>query len=254
MITSRATRQRRLLMLAAGLLAVGGCSEQVAVTDPIRPVLLTQVVAGTGAQTAVFPGEVKPRYESALAFRIGGKIVARAVDAGARVRQGEVLARLDPADVNLEARAAQAQATAAQTDYAFAKSELDRYETLLTQKFISASALDAKRNAMKASLAKLEQAKASLAVTQNQTAYATLVAPADGVITTVSAEAGQVVAAGQTVMRYARETEREVMIAVPEARIGELTGAPEIKVVLASVPDRPYRARVREVSPAVDPE
>ena len=247
-------RQHTLLILATGLLAVGGCSKQEPVSDPVRPVLLTQVVVGSGVQTAVFPGEVKPRYESDLAFRIGGKIVARTVDAGARVGRGEVLARLDPADVDLEARAAQAQARAAQTDYEFAKSELDRYENLLNQKFISASALDAKHNAMKASLAKLEQAKATLAVTQNQLAYATLAAPQEGVITSVTAEAGQVVAAGQTVMRYARETEREVLIAVPEARIGELTRASEIKVALAAAPDRSYRARVREIAPAVDPQ
>ena len=244
---------RALLLLAAVPFAVGGCSKHPAVADPVRPVLLTQVVAGSGAQTAVFSGEVKARYESDLAFRIGGKIVTRAVDAGARVRAGDVLARLDPADVDLQAQAARAQVTAAQTDYELAKSELDRYEALLKQKFVSASALDAKRNAMKASLAKVEQARASLAVTQNQATYATLAAPEDGVVTTVAAEAGQVVAAGQAVMRFARETEREVSIAVPEARIGELARAREIKVVLVAAPDLAYRGQVREISPAVDP-
>jgi RND family efflux transporter MFP subunit len=106
---------------------------------------------------------------------------------------------------------------------------------------------------MNSNRAKLEQAKANLAVTQNQAAYATLVAPEDGVITTVTAEAGQVVGAGQVVMRHARETEREVAIAVPEARLAELTRAEQILVVLVADPAKPYRAKVREIAPAVDP-
>ena len=242
-----------LLILMAIALGDGGCAKHEPVADPVRPVLLTQVVAGSGAETAVFAGEVKPRYESDLAFRIGGKIVARAVDAGARVRKGQELARLDPADVALQAESAQAQVAAAQVDAEFARAEFDRYENLLKQKFISASALDAKRNAMKASQARLEQAQANLAVTQNQAAYARLVAPADGVITAVTAEAGQVVAAGQVVMRHARESEREVVIAVPEARVDELKEAEKITVVLVADPGTSLRGQVREVSPAVDP-
>ena len=230
-----------------------GCSPQEPATDHIRPVLLTQVVPGSGAQAAVFSGEVKPRYESDLAFRIGGKIVARTVDAGARVRKDQVLARLDPADVTLQAESAQAQATAARVDFEFAQAEFQRYENLHRQQAISASQLDAKLNAMKASQARSEQAQANLAVTQNQATYTALRAPEDGVITAVTAEVGQVVAAGQAVMRHARETEREVAISVPEARIDDLKSAQQITVVLVAEPATTYRGKVREVSPGVDP-
>lgn len=241
-------------VLAAALaLASAGCDRPAPVPDPIRPVLLAQVLPGSGAQTAVYAGEVKPRYESDLAFRIAGKIVARSVDAGARVRKGQELARLDPADVALQAESAEAAVAAARVDAEFAHAEYDRYENLLQQKFISASALDAKRNAMKAGAARLEQAEANLAVTRNQAAYARLLAPADGVITAVAAEVGQVVAAGQMVMRHAREHEREVAIAVPEARIDELRAAQDIAIVLLADPDTRHHGRVREVSPAVDP-
>jgi multidrug resistance efflux pump len=98
------------------------------------------------------------------------------VDAGAHVRKGQVLARLDPADVGLQAEAAKQQVSAAQNEFDFAKAEYDRYQHLLEQKFVSASALDAKRNAMNTNGAKLEQAKANLNVTRNQAAYASLVA------------------------------------------------------------------------------
>ncbi len=239
-----------LILLAATLT---GCTKPEPVAAAIRPVLLIQVVPGSGAETAVFAGEIKPRYESDLAFRIGGKIVSRGVDAGARVRKGQVLARLDPADLALQTEAAEAQVAAARVDHEFAQAELDRHENLLKQKFISASALDAKRNAMKAAQARLEQTQANLAVTRNQAAYAQLLAPQDGVITAVAAEAGQVVTAGQLVMRYAREREREVEIAVPEARIGEVQQAQQIAVMLAAAPDVRYRGEVREVSPTVDP-
>jgi len=240
-------------VITAVVMAAAGCAKQEPQTDAARPVMLAQVVPGSGAETAVFAGEVKPRYESDLAFRIPGKIVVRAVDAGARVTKGQVLARLDPADVGLQAEAARAQVAAAQNEFEFARAEYQRYQTLLEQKFISASALDAKRNTMNTNRAKFEQAKANLAVTQNQAAYATLVAPEDGVITSVTAEAGQVVAAGQAVMRHARETEREVAIAVPEARLPELSRAEQIVVVLVAEPQKPYRAKVREIAPAVDP-
>ena len=159
---------------------------------------------------------------------------------------------LDPADVGLQAEAAKAQVAATETEWKFAQAEYDRYAGLLKEKFISASALDAKRNALDANRAKYEQAKANLAVAQNQAAYATLSASDDGVITAVNADAGQVVTAGQPVFRLARAEEREVAISVPENRIGELTGAKQLFVVLWANPQKMYAAKVREVSPSVD--
>jgi membrane fusion protein, multidrug efflux system len=201
----------------------------------------------------VFAGEVKPRHEADLGFRIGGKLVERYVDVGARVKKGQALARLDPADVGLQAEAAKAQVAATETEYRFAQAEYERYQNLFREKFISASALDAKRNALDANRAKYEQAKANLAVSQNQASYATLVASEDGVVTAIGAEPGQVVAAGQSVVRIAREDEREVAISVPENRIGELARAQRIVAALWATPGRTYAAKVREVSPAVDP-
>jgi multidrug efflux system membrane fusion protein len=243
---------RALLIGAAAMLLVVGCARQEAPVETIHPVQLAQVVVGAATEGAVFAGEVRPRYETDLGFRIGGKIVWRGVDVGARVRKGQPLARLDPADVALQAEAATAQVAATQTEYEFAKAEYERYQNLHAQKFISASALDAKRNTMNANRAKHEQARAQLAVTRNQAEYATLTAPDDGVITAVNAEAGQVVAAGQSVMRLAREGEAEVVIAVPENRIGELKAATAIVVGLWAHPQKVYAGRVREISPVVD--
>jgi RND family efflux transporter MFP subunit len=247
------TMFRNLGVALAVALAAAGCAKHEAPVETVRPVQLMQVTAGAGGETSVFAGEVKPRHEADLGFRIGGKIVARLVDVGARVKRGQPLARLDPADVGLQTEAAKAQLAAAETEYNFAKAEHERYQTLLDQKFISASALDAKRNTLNATAARYEQAKAQLAVSANQASYATLAADQDGVITAVNVEVGQVVAAGQVVFRLAREDEREVAIAVPENRIDELRKAREMGVVLWANPGRIHPARVREIAPAVDP-
>ena len=240
-----------VLTIAAVLLA--SCAKPEPVPEPVRPVQLTQVKIGGSVGTSVFAGEVKPRHEIDLGFRIGGKVIGRSVDVGARVARGQALARLDPADVALQADAQKAAVAATETEYRYAKAEFDRYENLYRQKFISESALDQKRNALDANRAKWEQARAQLSVTQNQASYATLVAPDNGVITAVNVEAGQVVTTGQTVMKLAREEEREVAISVPESRIAELREAAGLGVFLWANPQRIYAARVREIAPAVDP-
>ena len=250
----RFTRSVAVLALLAALAVamLAGCGAKDKPAEPVRPVQLTQVKLGGASATAVFAGDVKPRYEADLGFRIGGKIVARYADVGARVKKGQALARVDPADVGLQAEAAKAQVAATETEWKFAQAEYDRYAGLLKEKFISASALDAKRNTLDANRAKYQQAKANLAVAQNQAAYATLNASDDGVITAVNADSGQVVTAGQPVFRLARAEEREVAISVPENRIGELTGAKQLFVMLWANPQKMYAAKVREVSPSVD--
>lgn len=234
------------------LALLAACGKEAPPPDPVRPVKLARVIAGDAQAAAVFAGEVKPRHESDLGFRIGGKLVARLVDNGATVKRGQPLARLDAADVALNADAAKAAVAAADTEYRYAKAEFERYENLQAQKFVSGSALDQKRNQMNATAAKLDQARAQLDVARNQAGYATLVADTDGVVTAVLAEPGQVVAAGQAVVRVARTGEREVAIAVPENRIGEMRAAKDPLVVLWAKPERPYAARVREVAPSVD--
>ena len=244
---------RRAALCGLALLVLGACSRGPAPVDAPRPVQLAQVRLGSTSDTAVLAGEIKPRYETDLGFRIAGKIIERKVDVGARVRRGQVLAQLDPADVGLQADSARAAFNAAETDYTFAKAEFERYQNLYAQTFISASALDGKRVTYDTARSRLEQARAQLAVTQNQAGYATLTAPEDGVITAVTVEVGQVVSVGQAVMKLAQEAEREVAISVPENRLGELRTAKGLVVALWAKPERLYAARVREIAPAVDP-
>jgi multidrug efflux system membrane fusion protein len=112
--------------------------------------------------------------------------------------------------------------------------------------------LDARESAFNTTKAKLEQARAQALVAANQSSYTTLAAEADGVITAVSLEPGQVVSPGQTVLRFARPDEKEVVISVPESRLGELRDAKTIVVAVLAAPDKPAAGRIREIAPNAD--
>ncbi len=215
----RDSRPRRAAGTPAAMfavaLALAACTQPPPPAPNVRPALVQTVSLAPSAGSAVFPGEVKARHETDLAFRIGGKIVAREVDAGATVRKGQVLARLDPADVALAARTAQAQLESAQAEFSLAESELKRSKSLLENRFISQTAYDNRQNAYNVARARLDQARSQQQVAHNQASYAQLAAPYDGVITAAPGEPGQVVAAGQTVLRLARPDEKEVWVAAP---------------------------------------
>ena len=232
------------------LLAACGRDEQQAQT--VRPVLLHKVVLGAGLGQDVYSGEVRARHEAELGFRVAGKIVARLVDTGARVTKGQALAQLDPQDLQLTAEAAKAQLAAIRAEYGFTKSELERYADLVEKKFVSQAVYDGKLTAHNAAKAKLEQAQAQYDFSRNQAAYAALVADQDGVITAVLAEAGQVVAAGQAVLRLAQPREKEVVVNVSENKLASLRAAKLLAVSLWSKPEKIYAARIREISPGVD--
>jgi multidrug efflux system membrane fusion protein len=239
-----------LLALAATLL--GGCSQETPLPPEPRAVVAVRVSVGAESGEVAYSGEVKPRHETALSFRVAGKMVARLVDVGVSVIRGQVLARLDPEDQQLNEEAAKSQLAAAQADYDQARADLARYAELLEKKFISEAEFDRRRTVYDVARARLEQAKAQLGVVRNQAAYTELRADHPGVITTVQAEVGQVVAAGQTVVRLARTGEKEVEISIPENKLGELNAAREIAVTLWAAPQKVYRGRVREVSPSAD--
>jgi membrane fusion protein, multidrug efflux system len=206
---------------------------------PQEITVVKTIVAGTTAADVArsYSGEVHARYEVPLSFRIGGKLVERKVDAGAHVSAGQLLARLDPADMALQASQAQSQLGLAQAD-------ARRYRDLRAQNFVSSAALDAKETALKA-------AESQAGIAHNQAAYAQLAADRPGVIAAVLGEPGQVVAAGQPVFRLAQDGEREVAISLPESVVTGITVGDEASVSLWSG-SKAYRGRLRELAPAAD--
>ena len=240
------------LATIALILAATGCAKHAVAPDPIRPVLSQKAVATKTADQTAYSGEVRARYETDLGFRIGGKVIERKVDVGAEVKKGDLLARLDPADARLNADAARAQVAAAEAEFNFASSELTRYKVLLDKGFIGESAFEAKQNTFNSARAKFAAARSQAAVNINQSAYTSLYADQDGVITSITGEVGQVVAAGQAVMRLARPEEMEVVINVAESKIAELQKAQQVLVRLWAQPDKIFRGKVREIAPNAD--
>ncbi|HEX6958534.1 MAG TPA: efflux RND transporter periplasmic adaptor subunit [Ferrovibrio sp.] len=244
----------RLGMAGLGLLTLlAGCERAPAPPEPIRPVRVISATPQVFESRSSYTGEVRARYETNLAFRIGGKIVARYVEVGSEVKKGTLLARLDPADTRLAIENARSQLNAAQANFNQAKIELDRYKRLFESKVVSQAELDRRQNTYNTAEAQFDSARSQLRVAQNQGAYTELQADADGVITSISAEAGQVIAAGQTVMKLARSEEKEVVFDVAENRLDELRNATAIAISLWAQPDRNYTGVVREIAPGADP-
>ncbi|HTO48414.1 MAG TPA: efflux RND transporter periplasmic adaptor subunit [Burkholderiales bacterium] len=243
----------RTIVLATAVAALGACSKHEPPPPAPRAVIAQVVGAKPNEGANVYSGEVRARHENDLAFRVGGKVVARYVDVGATVKKGTELARLDPQDAQLGVESARSQLAAAEADHALAKAELARYRDLYAKQYVSKAVLDARENTFNTTKARLEQARAQAQVARNQSSYTSLVAEADGVITAVNVEAGQVVSAGQPVLRFARPEEKEVAINVPETRLRDLRDGNQVTVALWAAPDKPYIGRVREVAPNADP-
>lgn len=225
--------------LSLALLALLFAACDKAPPPPAPPAMVKTLVVGEAPTTVrSYSGEVRARHETPLAFRIGGKLMERRVDVGAKVSRGDTLARLDPADVALQAGQAEAQRRQALAD-------AKRTRDLHARNFVSAAALDAKETALAA-------ADAQAGIARNQAAYATLSADQAGVVAAVLAEPGQVVTAGQPVLRLARDGEREVAIAVPETAVTGLKVGQAAEVRLWSGGNA-YPGRLRELSPAADP-
>jgi multidrug efflux system membrane fusion protein len=254
-MTARPTITRRRAAAALSTLALftAGCEKKPEPQEDVRPVTVVNVSPAEVGLQVSYTGDVRPRYETVLGFRVAGKIIARKVEVGTRVQRGQELARLDPSDYRLNIEAAKSQLAAAQADFLQARDDLTRYRELYDKKFISAAEFDRRQNQFNVAKAKLEQAQAQLGVTQNQSAYTSLQADQNGIITSISGEVGQVVSPGQEVMRLAQMGEKEVVVSVPEGRLEALRAVDSVTVTLWAAPDARFTGRIREISPSADP-
>lgn len=244
---------------AAVLLAACGRTE-VPRPEEVRPVRTLTVAAVPGLDVVELAGEVRARYETRLSFRVAGKLVERMVEAGSSVKAGQPLARLDASDYALAAASARSQVGALEVERDLAEADLKRFRELRDRNFISQAEFDRRAAALKGAEARLASARAQERQAAHQADYATLTADVPGVITAVEAEAGQVVAPGQTVFRVARMDPRqsrqrslEIAVAVPETQRQFVQRAVEVKLSLSAQPGRTWGGRLREISPNADP-
>jgi membrane fusion protein, multidrug efflux system len=241
----------RLALAVAVLATLTACGKGQAPQEPVRAVKVLTVGESGSAVDLEFSGEVRARIESNLGFRVAGKVLSRPAEIGQRVKAGELLAQIDPQDYRVTADAAAAQLVAAQTNRDVAAADFKRYQDLHAQGFISAAELQRREAAYISAQAQWKQAQAQNSVQGNQSGYTRLLADGAGIVTSVDVSAGQVVAAGQPVVRLALDGPRDVVFSVPEDKLGLLKTGDKVKV-RQWVDGKVLEAVVRDVSASAD--
>jgi RND family efflux transporter MFP subunit len=197
-------------------LALSACSRSEADPRSTAPLVRTATLQATQAGESSFSGVVSARVQSNLGFRVPGKIVERLVDAGQTVTKGQALMRIDRTDLALADTASVSQLEAARAQAIQTAADEKRFRGLVGRGAVSASAYDQAKAASDAAAARLRAAQAQAAVTANEAGYSVLLADADGTVVDTLAEPGQVVTAGQVVVRLAHAGPREALVSLPE--------------------------------------
>jgi len=230
------------------------CSQQDAQPKLLpRPVKVFRIQETTESVSTTFAGEVRPRWETTLAFRVAGKIIARSVEVGERVKKGQLLAKLDVSDYQLDVQKLKSQLKAAQAERNFAQEDLARYRELLNQRVISPPEFDRHKTAYTTEDERVLALDAQLRQLTNQLSYTDLLATSDGVVTALEVETGQVVIAGQAIFKLARLDEKECEFDVPEHRVGEIKLHQAITVSLWASDTSRFRANIREIASTANP-
>ncbi len=234
-------------------LLLGACFERTRPTleNAIRPVQTVRVSLGRADETRAYPGTIRPRREADIALRAGGRIIARDVDVGTKVQAGEVLLRLDPTDLGLTVRAAEADLAGARAQSEQAQADAARSHSLLAKGWVSAATNEVRQATALSAADKVASATAALTLARNKLDYAVLRAPAAGVVTATMADPGTVVSEGQPVLRLAEAGAIEVEVAVPEAAVADAAHG-RATVEIWARPDAPLSASLREMSPDAD--
>ena len=248
---------------AAGLVTVGlvfgmtlqghsqAKTEKAQAEEP--PLVRALAVKASGAaESYIYAGEVRGRYESQLAFQVGGKIIKRQVELGSVVKAGDILMQIDPKDIQQAVATIEAQVASAEAQLKLAQENLKRYEQLYKQKLVSRADYDRYQMTADTAEAMLRQARSQYADSRNKANYCNLVADNAGVVASVTAEAGQVVSAGLPVVTVVRDNEREVEINVPENRVEDIRKAQQLQVTFWALPDVTGAAKLREIAPMAD--
>ncbi|PBB27604.1 MULTISPECIES: efflux RND transporter periplasmic adaptor subunit [unclassified Mesorhizobium] len=241
--------------LVVAALALAGCSQEKAeVKEIIRPVKVVEIAQAHDSRTLSYSGSVRARTESALAFRVNGKITERLVDIGQHVVPGDVLARIDPTDYDLSVKSAQAALDAAERQVETTELARKRAEQLFAKNFAPKSQLEQATLTHDQAVATRDSARSSLDQAKNQVGYTDLKADRDGIVTAVNADVGQVVGSGTPVVTVAVDGEKEVLIAVPEMEIAEFKPGKSVKAGFWSDSALALDGKVREVAGSADPQ
>lgn len=249
------TRVPSFIFLAAALLTLAACSDEKAETREIlRPVKVIEIAQTSDTRTLNYSGSVRARVEMNLGFRINGKISQRLVDIGQRVKSGDFLARIDPADYELSVRSAQASLDAAERQVETTELARNRAEQLFSKDVSPKSQLEQAQLSYDQAVATRDSARSALDQARNQVSYTDLKSDQNGIVTAINADVGQVVSSGTPVVTVAVDGEKEVLVAVPELDIAQFRPGKTVRASFWSDAALTLQGRVREVAGSADPQ
>jgi RND family efflux transporter MFP subunit len=244
----------RISVVAFGIasaLALAGCKQEAKGPEPARPVLSTVLEPAVPGRT-VAVGTVQPRYETNLGFRVLGRVIARSVNVGDLVAKGQTIAAIDPTALELAVRSAKADLSKARALLENATGTEQRKRILIRTEAATKQSLDDAEQVRAGAQASAARASANLAKATEQLGYAQVQAEFDGVVTAVSAEVGQVVSPGQSVVTVARLDIREAVVDIGADFPGPLTVGLPFAVGLQLLPAVQVQGQIREISPQAD--
>jgi membrane fusion protein, multidrug efflux system len=235
----------------ASALVMAGCEQEAKAPEPVRPVL-SSVLRPTPSDRTLPVGTVQPRYETNLGFRVLGRIIARPVNVGDLVREGQTIAAIDPTALELAVRSAKADLSKAQAALENASATEERKRILIKSDATTKQALDDAEQVRAGAQASAALAQANLAKAIEQRSYAQLKTDFAGVVTAVSADVGQVVSPGQHVVTVARPDIREAVVDIgPDFPVPLEVGLP-FTVSLQLLPETQAHGQIREIAPQAD--
>lgn len=244
-----------IALTSIAALALSGCSEEKAETKEIvRPVKVVEIAAVDSTRTLSYSGTVRARTEMNLGFRINGKIIGRTVDIGQRVKSGDLLARIDPADYELALTSAKASLDAAERQVETTDLARVRAEQLFAKNVSPKSQLEQATLSYNQAVATRDSAKSALEQAQNQVTYTDLKSDQNGIVTAINADVGQVVGSGTPVVTVAVDGEKEVLVAIPETDIAQFKPGKTVTVGFWSDAGLFLQGKVREVAGSAEPQ
>lgn len=246
-------RPLHVAALAVIALASAACQRDADEAPPVRIVRTITVDKPRETADITFTGHIEAQDQASLSFRIGGRLAQRNVAVGATIREGEVVARLDPENELNDLRSARAALTAAQGLLRKADNQLQRQSHLLQRNVTTQADFEAAEQGRTAAQAQVDAAQARVNSAEDVVGFTSLKADAPGVATRIGAEPGEVVAAGRMIVQLARREGRDAVFEVPAAVMRTLPADARVYVALAGDPGTTVRGRVREVSPQADP-
>ncbi len=241
-------------LLAAITFVLVSCKPDTKVEAPeIRPVRTVTATKGEAGETVVLTGHIQAEDEPALAFRIGGRMIERPVNVGDRVEAGQVLAKLDPENELNALRSAEAALVAAQGQLTYARGDFERQRQLLANGHTPRARFDQSQKALQNAQSQVDNTEAQLQIARDRVSWTTLTADAAGTVTARGAEPGEVVQAGQMIVRLARQGGRDAVFEVPAQLLRSAPSDLEITVRLTDDPSVAASGRVRQVAAQADP-